>query len=255
MTGPPRTGRSTLGPFLSLLRAEERRDLLEAGTVHGVAARSRIYAEGRRSAKVVVLLTAYVKVVRGTRDGERWIAYRGPGDILGELSLVDGLPHSATVRVVRAGRVAVLSYEAFDQVMRRYEGIRTALLRVVVHRLREADRSDGAAREPTLLRVARLLGRAEHGSGSGALDGTPFRYQHEIAEMLGVSRSSVVRALTELRRRGIVATGHGSIRVVRLESLDALLAASDEGAEAPDRPPAALPGPREAPESRRRDPR
>ena len=232
-------------PFLSLLRSEEQRDLLAAGTVRRVPAQAEVYVEDHRSTKVVILLSAYVTVLSRTRDGEQWVAYRGPGDILGELSLVDGLPHSATVRVVRGGRVVVLSYEAFDQVLRRHDGIRTALLRVVVHRLRTIDRNGGVRQERALVRVGRLLERAEQGDGSEASVGTPFRFQHQIAEMLGLSRSSVVRALTELRARGLVTTRHGSIRVLDSNRLAAFLAHAEANGDHRGPLPDVLPDPSE----------
>ncbi|WP_157419625.1 Crp/Fnr family transcriptional regulator [Actinomadura kijaniata] len=238
-TSRPESGRPGTPPFLSLLQNPERYALLEAGTVRTVPTGTVLYTEGRRSAKIVLLLTAHARVLRRLGGRERCVAYRGPGDILGELSLVDGLPHAATVRVTRSGRVAVLTHEAFDRVMRRHDGIRTALLRVVVQRLRGAERLRDLGREPVRVAVARLLHHAGHGvdgagvDGAGA-DGPPVRFQHQIAELLGVSRSSVVRALTELRRQGLLTTGHGVIEVVDRDRLGALLADHDRGTATED---------------------
>ncbi len=72
--------------FLSLLRTEERQRLIDAGTVRQVADGAEIYVQDHRSAKIVILLTASARVLR---DGA-WVAYRGPGDILGELSSSTG---------------------------------------------------------------------------------------------------------------------------------------------------------------------
>lgn len=213
-------------PFLSLLRTDERRDLIDAGTVHQIADGAQVYAQDRRSTKIVILLTAHARVLR---DG-LWVAYRGPGDVLGELSFIDGQPHSATVQIVRAGSVAVLSHEAFDRVMRRHEGVRNALLRVLVHRIRCVGPSGHGRAEPTVVRVARLLERTRRG------DAAPFQYQRQIAEMLGVARSSVVRALRRLREQGIVTTGHGTVEVVSDERLSAFLAGFDGNGSGPLEP-------------------
>lgn len=196
-------------PFFQQLRPDEKRELIAAGLVRDVLAGTRIYSEGGRSTALVILLSAHAEVVTRSCEGERWLASRAPGDVLGELSLVDGRPHSATVRIVRPGKVVLVSHEAFDRLMRRHEGIGHALLRVLAHRLRSAYAIRGGDRGTTLARVARLLARP-----AGDVGGAPVRYQREIAEMLGVSRSSVVRALTELRTQGIVVTGHGSVSVV-----------------------------------------
>ncbi|WP_176611476.1 Crp/Fnr family transcriptional regulator [Actinomadura sp. WMMB 499] len=218
-------------PFFFQLRSEEQRDLVESGTVRRVPAGTRIHAEGQRSTTVAVLLSAGAGVVRDADGGARPLAYRGPGDILGELSFIDGRPHSATVRVTRPGRVVLLSHEAFDRVRRRHEGVRNALLRVLAHRLRSADmyRVAGQGRVP--VRVARLLDHSGDLGGPPREAGPPIRYQREIADLLGVSRSSVVRALSDLRARGIVATGHGTVRVVDPGRLARFLECPDAGPE------------------------
>ncbi|NDU74778.1 cyclic nucleotide-binding domain-containing protein [Actinomadura sp. DSM 109109] len=215
----PLTGKELSGrPFLQQLRSEEKRELIEAGVVRFFPAGTRVYSEGRRSPRIAVLLTARAEVVTGAGEGERWLASRRPGDILGELSLVDGRPHSATVRIVEPGRAVQVSHEAFVRVMRRYDGVGHALMRVLAHRLRSADAIRGTGRGPALVRVAHLLARPD-----GVAGGPPVRYQREIAEVLGVSRSSVVRALSELRTRGLVVTGHGTVGVVDPAGLERLL--------------------------------
>ncbi|NVI93161.1 Crp/Fnr family transcriptional regulator [Actinomadura sp. BRA 177] len=190
--------------FWSLIDGGERRELCRAGRIRVFPDAARLCVEGRRSETVMVLLDAHVRVSRRAGGGAKWLAWRGPGDIIGEMSLVLNTPHSATVATVRGGRVLVLSQEAFDAVARRHDGLQRALLRVTAERLRSADDERSAAEENVLPRVARLL------SNPGAAP----RFQHEIADLLGVSRASVVRALSRLRASGVVATRHGSIVVL-----------------------------------------
>jgi CRP-like cAMP-binding protein len=213
MTSGVAEGRAAPIPFLFRLQPHVRDELVIAGTVKSVVEGAEIYAQDRRSAKIVILLDVYTAVLRRRREGEKWIAYRGPGDVLGELSLIDGLPHSATVRAVRGGEIVVLSYKGFAQVMRRHESVRAALLRTVVDRLRTSDRLRDLGQEPVLVRVLRLLDERGHAPGSAHPRGAPPRFQHEIAEMLGVARSSVVRALAVVRDRGLVTTRRGLIQV------------------------------------------
>ncbi|MER7541542.1 Crp/Fnr family transcriptional regulator [Spirillospora sp. NPDC127506] len=208
----PRRGRDSLDAFWSLIDGEERRELCRAGRVRVFPDAAELCTEGRRSETVMVLFDTHVKVTRRTAGGPRWLACRGPGDIIGEMSLVLNRPHSATVAAVRGGRVLVLPQSAFDALARRHAGLQRALLRVTAERLRSADDERSAAEQSVLSRVARLLGGP--GPGERPAGAAPPRFQHEIAELLGVSRASVVRALTKLRASGIVSTRHGSITVL-----------------------------------------
>ncbi|NDU71037.1 cyclic nucleotide-binding domain-containing protein [Actinomadura sp. DSM 109109] len=187
-----------------------RRELCGAGRVRVFPDGARLFAEGRRLEKVMVLFDAHVRVTRAAGKGEKWLACRGPGDIVGEMALVLDVPHSADVVTVRGGRVLVLSHEAFDAVARRHDALQRALLRVMAERLRSSDEERSAAEQHVLPRVARLLS----GPAPDVRPAAPPRFQHEIADLLGVSRASVVRALSTLRSSGVVSTRHGSITVL-----------------------------------------
>ena len=198
--------------FWSLIHSEERRELCRAGLFRVFPDAADLYKEGQRSETVMVLFDAHVRVTRRAAGGARWLACRGPGDIIGEMSLVLDRPHSATVTAVRGGRALVLPQGAFDVVARRRAGLQRALLRVTAERLRSADDERSTAEQNVLPRVARLL--SGPGPGERPVGTAPPRFQHEIAELLGVSRASVVRALSKLRTSGIISTRHGSITVL-----------------------------------------
>src|SRR5271170_1222953 len=56
-----------------------------------------------------------LKVAMVSRSGtERILAFLGPGAIVGELSIIDGRPRSASVVAVRAAALSFLSRSAFD---------------------------------------------------------------------------------------------------------------------------------------------
>ncbi len=207
--------------FWSMLDGAERRDLCGAGHIRVFPDSCELYVQGHRTGVIMVLLDAHVRVTRRTGNGEVWLAFRGPGDVIGEMSLVDDRPHSATVAAVGGGRALVLSHEAFDAVARRHDGLHRALLRVVSQRLRCADDERSVGDESVLLRVARLLDQTRRDAGPAGV--VPVRFQHEMAELLGVSRASVVRALSKLRAGGIVSTRHGRVTVLDPVRLGRLL--------------------------------
>jgi len=68
----------------------------------------------------------------------------------------------------------------------------------------------------TLGRLARVLDELANADGQPTDTGImvdPPLTQHELAGLVGASRESVVRALAELRRRGLVQTGRRSLVV------------------------------------------
>jgi CRP-like cAMP-binding protein len=174
----------------------------------------------------VVLLRGRVRVMAGTRHGKDAIlALRGPGDIVGELPVLDGGPRSATVEAISDVRGLVLDFGAFRSILRLNPQIMSLISAVVAGRLREADRRRAE------LSTSGVLTR----TGSVILDlagdtrcdnGAPIHLdigsQVDLAGLVGTSRESIVRALADLRERGVIATARGSITVLDLDRLRAV---------------------------------
>ncbi len=79
----------------------------------------------------------------------------------------------------------------------------------------------------TLAQLARQFGRQGGGNGS-VLIALPLTHQR-LADMIGSNRVTVTRKLHDLQRRGIVAArGAGSIEILDLDKLEALVASSDQ---------------------------
>ncbi|HSK92280.1 MAG TPA: cyclic nucleotide-binding domain-containing protein [Euzebyales bacterium] len=72
-----------------------------------------------------------------TRDG-RPVREVGPGDVIGEISLLDGGPRTATVTAREPTTVLSISKRAFDTVLDRVPGLPHELLRALAARLRDA---------------------------------------------------------------------------------------------------------------------
>jgi CRP/FNR family transcriptional regulator, cyclic AMP receptor protein len=151
-----------------------------------------------------------LKVCIGSSQGdERILTILGPGSIVGELAIIDGLPRSATVVAIRDCKLSFISREAFANCIRDYPEINGYLISTLASRLREADEELAAASFLTVkARVARaLLELAEH-LGRETEPGriTIFHKirQNDIAAMAGVARENVSRTLTEWKRRGLI---------------------------------------------------
>jgi len=72
------------------------------------------------------------------RDGQR-INEVGPGEVIGEIALLDGGPRTATVTLTEPSRLLVLARREFQALMDEFPDIRLRVLEAVAHRLRALD--------------------------------------------------------------------------------------------------------------------
>jgi CRP/FNR family transcriptional regulator len=147
--------------------------------------------------------------IASPQGDERILTILGPGSIVGELAMIDGLPRSATVVAIRDCKLSFVSREAFVSCLREYPEIYNDLVSILVSRLREADETMAAASFLTVkARVARaLLELAEHlgqETERGRIVILHKIRQSDIAAMAGVARENVSRTLTDLKRRGLI---------------------------------------------------
>src|ERR1700678_3106580 len=81
-----------------------------------------------------------LKVAMVSRSGtERILAFLGPGAIVGELSMIDGRPRSASVVAVRAAKLSFLSRAAFEDFATKHSEVYKSLVTLIAARLRETD--------------------------------------------------------------------------------------------------------------------
>jgi len=183
-----------------------------------------LFEEGDASNRVILLLAGRVKVSSFSEDGhETILGYRGAGDVLGELAAIDGEAHLARVTVVEPGEALVVVAERFVAALETQPGLALALLRSVVGRLRDADRTRAEFVALDVVgRVAhRLVELAEH-YGEATDGGIRIELsisQRELAGWVGSSREAVNKALAQLERAGLIAAERPHLVVLDLEGL------------------------------------
>ena len=200
--------------------------MLAAGWHRRYATGSPLFVEGDPADSVVLIITGRTKIVVVTSDGvEIVLSLRGPGDLVGELAIIDNdpRPRSASVVAIEPVECRMLSATEFRRFLEEHPRATIELLRMVATRLRDAERHRvefGAV--DTSRRLARLLVELAEEAGHTTEEGTRLEVslsQQELAGLVGASRESVARALTTLRTRGVVSTGR---RVVVVRDLGAL---------------------------------
>jgi CRP-like cAMP-binding protein len=100
------------------LTPEEVGRIVDVGRVEYWQAEARVLEEGSQGPRLMVLLEGTVEVLRSDTSGTgRVIAQLGPGEILGEMSLLLDLPRTATVRALTALRVFAMDRTAFEKMV------------------------------------------------------------------------------------------------------------------------------------------
>jgi CRP/FNR family transcriptional regulator, cyclic AMP receptor protein len=177
-----------------------------------------LFTEGDRAERVFVIERGVVLISCTTPGGrEIVLGLRGSGDVIGELSALDGKPRSATAEALDEVEAVVTSAAALNAALRG-DDLAAELIRMLVARLRDADRKRlEFASLDTLGRVAwRLVELAER---FGRPDGAHITIelplsQEQLASWCAASRESTVKALGTLRDLGCIATGRRSLVVL-----------------------------------------
>jgi CRP-like cAMP-binding protein len=215
-------------PFLARLTSEEVADLRSRAVSRQFARGATIMHQGESPGRVIIIERGRAKVSAITEDGtEVVLAFRGPGDLLGELSALGGEQRLATVRALEELDALAISAGEFDSFLETHPRAALVILKVVIARLRDADQQQVEfAAYHTLGRVARrLLELAERfgePSNGGVLITLPIS-QEELASWAGASREATSKALRDLRDLGTVETRRRNITVRDIEALRKLV--------------------------------
>lgn len=205
------------------LSTEGQRKLIAAGTPRAWSPGAVLIRESDVSDHVILLVSGRVKISSAAPSGRQvMMAIRGPGDLLGEVSAIDGGERSATVTALTDVRAVSLTGAEFHRFMIGTPSVTVELLKLVVGRLRESTRrrlENGVYDVPS--RTARLLIDYARLYGEPVRGGVVVKLrQSELAEAAGASREAVAKALRIFRDAGAVRTNRGSFDVLRLDVLD-----------------------------------
>ncbi len=179
--------------------------------------------QGEPGTHVLVLTAGRVKVTRVEPDGsELLLAIRGPGEVLGEIAVLDGATRSATVTALDSCLTYVLPAVKFRRIIDEFR-LQDVLLGHVLARWREADDIRAELAElAASQRVVRTLIRFAVMAGSTTAAGRSVDVrlsQEELASATGLSRSAVAAELADLRKRGLVATARRRVVILDVDGL------------------------------------
>ncbi|MEV5686843.1 MULTISPECIES: Crp/Fnr family transcriptional regulator [unclassified Streptomyces] len=220
-----------------MLSDETWRELRDQGATRTFRERSVMLRQGSAGTHLLALTDGLVKVVCREPGGVvTWLAFRGPGDLLGEVSVFNGTPRTAEVVALTPCSAVVLEAERFRRYIEQ-RGLVMDLMRQAFSRLRESDAHRAELLTlPLIVRLARTLLRlAELTAPGNESDGVRLTglSQEEIAQAIGVTRNAVITGLQRLRESGAVETARRTIVIRDIRVLRAWAAAAQEMTSSP----------------------
>jgi CRP/FNR family transcriptional regulator, cyclic AMP receptor protein len=203
-------------PLFSMLTADQARAVADGVVKRRYRRGELVVEQGKKSNALFILLNGRARVLTAdSRGREVILAVLQSGDYVGEMSLIDNQPHSATVRCEVQTDMLILGRTEFARCLPENSSLSYAIMRGLVHRLRSADRQiESLALLDVYGRVARtLLDMAEPVEGQRIIRSKVSR--QDMAKVVGASREMVSRVMKDLEERGVIETMENGFVVIK----------------------------------------
>jgi CRP/FNR family transcriptional regulator, cyclic AMP receptor protein len=218
----------TSHPVLSYLTAEELDHVLGFVTARRYEAGEVLFCKGDAGQSMMLIAAGKVKVSAFGPDGrEAVLAILGPGEICGEMAIVDNKPRSADATALEACEVLVLHQRDFLPFLERNPAVAVRLIAMISERLRRTSE----LLEDRMLRnlpgrLAKALLNLGHRGDAPCPPGTRIPLtvrQRVLASMLGTTRESLNKLLRAWQKEGLIRLERSSVVLERPDELARLM--------------------------------
>jgi CRP-like cAMP-binding protein len=173
-----------------------------------------IINKGAPATHLFIVVSGRVKVSASSEDGkEITFAILGPGEVVGELALLAGSEHSATVTALEPTELLVFERRDFLALLQGQPDFAVDLLTTVCTRLRcSTEMTEDLSFLPLPVRLAKKLVTLARAYGTSTSRGMRIGLhlcQQELANLVSTTRESVNKQLALWQAEGLVATEKG----------------------------------------------
>jgi CRP/FNR family transcriptional regulator, cyclic AMP receptor protein len=205
-----------IGPDLD---QNELHRLAEFAHLKQARANEVLFEKGEAGQSLMIVISGRVLIHSTSSAGKRLIInIIGPGEIFGEITVIDGRGRSAEAKAVAPTEYLVVERRDFMRYLEKCPAVSLRLLRLLCHRIRiaTAQLEDEAFLDLDHRLARKLVAFMEL---TGTNDGNTGRItvpitQPELGAMLGVSRESVNKHLRRWARTGLIRIGRGRLTVL-----------------------------------------
>jgi len=199
-------------PIFETLDDECLKPLMRVAMLRAIPRHTVVLNAGDSTDNIYFVLSGSLKVQVSDEDGREVILSKlGPGELFGEMGVLDENPRSATVLAVEPSQVVVMGKADFKQCLIDNPDVALFIMRNLTKRLRMADRNiESLALLDVYGRVARLLlESAETIDGRKVV--THKLTKQDIGKMIGASREMVSRVMRDLTAQGLIEERDGQL--------------------------------------------
>ncbi|MEO6951092.1 MAG: Crp/Fnr family transcriptional regulator [Polyangia bacterium] len=209
------------------ISADSTQRILKSLELREIRRRQVVYLPGDPGDAVYFVNGGRLKVSKVTRDGkELTLAYRVPGEIFGELCLVDGGPREEMAEAMENALISVVDRVVFEQILVKEGAMGARLVKVVARRRRDVENKiEQLIFKDVNAKLAELLLRLgdEYGTedSRGTLVSLKITHQ-EMANLIGSTRETVSLTLSQFKKRGFIHSEGRKVIVADRDGLKAL---------------------------------
>jgi CRP/FNR family cyclic AMP-dependent transcriptional regulator len=180
-----------------------------------------IFLRADEASALFAILVGQVQIVIGSTDGrEHVLRILGPGEMFGEIGVLDGRPRSADAIAITRCRLLLLERRNLLELVMSQPAVAIGLIGILCERLRDTTtRVEGLIFHTLSERLASALLSLGKGKAFALVNVT----QTELGHMTGVTRESVNKKLREWQAAGLVALQAGRVRIMDSDRLKRLL--------------------------------
>jgi CRP-like cAMP-binding protein len=223
-------------PLFAELSPDQLGKVAALAEARSFPARKVVVSQGEPANALFGIVSGKLKVASCGPDGKDTVlGIMSEGEVFGEVALLDGGVRSATCTTIEPSELLVIDRAQFMELLESSPGIAVKLLHVLAQRLRRlSQRSEDAAFLDVPSRLARSL--LDLATRFGEVGRAPSRdihitvklSQQELGDLVGATRESVNKHLSDWARQGFLHFREGRVVISDIESVRRLARVVDE---------------------------
>ena len=207
------------GPvFADMLSGEQRERFIALGHIRHVKERKEVFQAGDESDGLYLIESGVVQITLASPNDRGMVVNRyGPGDIFGEMGVLDKLPRSANAVARTDTTLYFIRSSAFLDYVKKDPEVSIMVMEILTHRLRRTSESLSDALflglEPRLAKALLELAETHGVRTPEGIQISLAMSQYEIGQTIAFSRESTNKTLNKWQKMGLVTHADGKVTI------------------------------------------
>lgn len=211
-------------PVFAGLSPEELQHIASLALLRRYRKNMYIFMEGEPGDAFYFVKKGAIKLFQVLEDGrEKILHFVGEGEIFAEVLLFEGGPYPATAQTLEDTEVGIIRNADMEKLLSQHGEIAVKIIKVMSRRLRQAQlHIRDLALKGAYSRLASTLLQLARDYGTPREDGVTIDLnlsQQELASLIGTSRETVARILSDFKRLGAVGVERQRITIFAPQKL------------------------------------